>query len=720
MHPNMMHRLAGILIPALSIFLIFCLLFEQHLHLPLLLSWGGRMHPLVLHFPIVLLLLAATLHWSGRRPRQDGLLAIASLSALLSAITGVLLGLERGEKGDLLTAHQWAGAALALLAAAWYGLEVRPWFSQALRRTIMAMTAVLVTAVGHTGGSVTHGADFLKWPGAKAQPTENLPDDPDVFSHLVMPLLEDRCVACHNSDRTKGGLLLTGLEEMLEGGESGPALKPGDPEASELIRRLHLPLEDEAHMPPPDKPQLNPEELTLLAEWIDAGAPGRMLLSEMEPFPRLAGIVAARLQQKQDVRWGSLPAVDESKIQAFRSHYISISRLAGDSQALTIQLYPHANYSAEHLQKLKSLAPNIVELVLSGIPVSAREMGFAAACPALETLVLDRTPVEDALLEPLREKSGLKVLRLSQTNVSDRAIPLVLTLGDLQKLSIWGTAISEEGLRQLASGRGDLQVISGIDPEIRFSSVLPPPVVDPPLFFFRDQARVKLRHPLAGIRIHYTTDGSEPDAASPLLEDSLRIASHTLLKYFAARDGWQPSAVDSAVFHLSGLLPRKVDLLSPPDPKYPGRGSGSLFDLKKGSLNIQDSAWLGFHGKTMEVLCELGQETRCPSITLSCLVNTGPHVFPPARIEVFGGSDQHQLQLLGRRDFPAPSGPLGGRFAYYTCTLANRSVRVLRIRVTPLSPIPGWHDAKGQPGWLFVDEILVETAGSLEGTGAAL
>jgi len=104
------------LIFGFSIFLLFCFVFEPYIKLPPLLAWIGRWHPLLLHFPIVLLLASIFLGLTGKRiPRP--LLTLAVISALITAISGFFLGKETPIKGDILYWHQWLGVGVGLISA---------------------------------------------------------------------------------------------------------------------------------------------------------------------------------------------------------------------------------------------------------------------------------------------------------------------------------------------------------------------------------------------------------------------------------------------------------------------------------------------------------------------------------------------------------------------------------------------------------------------------
>src|SRR5436189_69231 len=69
------------------------------------------------------------------------------------------------------------------------------------------------------------------------------------FARDVWPVLRRSCVDCHGPDKQKGELRLDSRAAVLKGGESGPAVVPGKPDESDLIRRVALPKGDDGAMP---------------------------------------------------------------------------------------------------------------------------------------------------------------------------------------------------------------------------------------------------------------------------------------------------------------------------------------------------------------------------------------------------------------------------------------------------------------------------------------
>jgi hypothetical protein len=104
---------------------------------------------------------------------------------------------------------------------------------------------------------------MLITPLARADEAEAL------FESNVRPVLATVCFRCHGGEKTSGGLKVDSREALLAGGDSGPAIVPGDPDGSLLMHALRR--ADDASAMPPDKP-LPKEQVAAFAAWIRAGA----------------------------------------------------------------------------------------------------------------------------------------------------------------------------------------------------------------------------------------------------------------------------------------------------------------------------------------------------------------------------------------------------------------------------------------------------------------
>ncbi len=115
-----------------------------------------------------------------------------------------------------------------------------------------------------------------------ARPSSAADDSTEHFERRVRPLLVEHCYSCHSveSGKRKGGLLLDRREGWQVGGDSGPAIIPGEPDASLLIRAVRR-TSDELSMPPDDP--LVPTDVAILERWIRDGAPDPRTGEESRP-----------------------------------------------------------------------------------------------------------------------------------------------------------------------------------------------------------------------------------------------------------------------------------------------------------------------------------------------------------------------------------------------------------------------------------------------------
>ena len=102
--------------------------------------------------------------------------------------------------------------------------------------------------------------------------TNAIADDEEFFEARIRPVLHDRCIGCHGVDEQQGGLRLDSRNAILKGGESGPALVPGNPQESLLLKAIRYE-EAELKMPPPEAgARLTASTIEDFSTWVEAGA----------------------------------------------------------------------------------------------------------------------------------------------------------------------------------------------------------------------------------------------------------------------------------------------------------------------------------------------------------------------------------------------------------------------------------------------------------------
>lgn len=253
----------------------------------------GPFHVLILHFPIALLALAGLLELcQAIKPRpsfRDFITFILSLvvaSAWLAVATGLCRGSSGEFVGDNFSRHKAMGILVATLSTAALALQffgapsATPWARLSYRFVLAASLGCLGLAA-HFGGTLTHGEGFLtkgfasRPSPASASAPGARPDGPmdDLYTRIVAPALQAKCVSCHGPDKQKAGVRLDEVESLLAATPKRAAMiVAGQPLKSRMVEILLLPNDAEDRMPPQGKAPLSAEEILAIIQWITEGA----------------------------------------------------------------------------------------------------------------------------------------------------------------------------------------------------------------------------------------------------------------------------------------------------------------------------------------------------------------------------------------------------------------------------------------------------------------
>ncbi|MGH7945139.1 MAG: c-type cytochrome domain-containing protein, partial [Opitutaceae bacterium] len=467
----------------------------------------GRLHPVVVHLPIGIFVLLALVELTALFPRAPRIpsaqrtfvLSIGALFAVATAFFGWLLARDGGYNATLLDRHQWLGIGVAALAVVLLVVHLLGW-----RRTYagaLTLTVLVLAVAGHFGGSLTHGENYLTATAGAARPKP--PTDPAralVFADVVHPILNQRCVSCHGPTKSNGDLRYDTLEELLKGGKTGPAFKPGNAAASAMIKRVHLPLDAKQHMPPKGKPQLTDDEATLLEWWINAGATTDKRVADLAPPPLITELIAAQLGIPP------APLPDRATMLAAaeaieRKLDIIVRPLSADGPWLAANARLQLDkFGDGQLQELAPIAPALYWLDLGETAVSDAGLNSLAAMKNLRRLQLDRTAVTDAGLTHLAPLGHLESLNLHATTITDTGLKTLHALPRLRSLYLWQTKATPAGLERLAKAQTDHNKISRWKSQIAAL-----------------EANIRAEHFRAdlGSRLHPVPAANEAEAAMP-------------------------------------------------------------------------------------------------------------------------------------------------------------------------------------------------------------
>jgi uncharacterized membrane protein len=427
------------------------------------LDFLGRLHPMLVHLPIGILVLVITLTFifDFQKKKTARLLrfsfGFAALTAVVSACTGLLLSQSGDYDATILAQHQWFGISVAVASTfAWILVRSGSLTQKSLRVTSIVVL-LLVVAAGHLGASLTHGSNYLTEPLA-AMVKDDAPEIDfakiDVartrfYPDVIKPILDRRCVSCHGEGKQKGKLRLDQPEFILKGGKSGKVVEPGTQSEGELLYRLHLSLNDEDHMPPKEKPQLSDGELKLLRLWIKKGCDFSNVMSRVVSKAQLDSAMG-RSEELVDIPATEPVAPDWNQVAALLKKGIAITPVAQGSNFLSASFISLPKNAARLMKEVMPLSRQIIWMKLSHCEVNDSIMSSLSSFN-LTRLSLDDTKVTDEGVGKLTAMTELAFLNLKGTAISVDGVSKLSSLKKLRRLYLYETKVTDADHEKLIS-----------------------------------------------------------------------------------------------------------------------------------------------------------------------------------------------------------------------------------------------------------------------------
>jgi len=440
----------------------------------------GRFHPILVHLPIGILLLGCLFQlltinnkFAFLRPSIPIICLLGAFSAVFSCITGYLLSESGDYDGDLVDLHFWMGIGVAVMALLLYFMYWKAVKELFLNLTSAALV-ILITLTGHYGGSLTHGSDYMT-AALKGESTKvAIPPVPDVqkaiaYTHLVQPLLQNRCYSCHGAEKQKGKLRMDNISFMLKGGEDGASLVPGRANESELIKRMLLPISNDDHMPPKEKPQLSAEEIALLQWWINEGAAADKKVAELKQPEEIkpvlmsfqVGAAVAKKTLAADIPEEEVDKGDAAAIEKLKKAGVVVIPVLSNSNYLSAS-FVTAKSDPETLKLLEPLKKQLIWLNLANTSITDQSMADVAKLQSLRKINLSHTAITDKALSLLKSLPKLQVLNLVGTKVTATGMITQLKgLKDLQYLYLYQTDVEEKDQAKLKTSFSKLKLDFG-------------------------------------------------------------------------------------------------------------------------------------------------------------------------------------------------------------------------------------------------------------------
>lgn len=219
----------------------------------------GRLHPLIVHLPVGFIVMGLLFQWYDHKKQQYRqpitiIYLWATVSAVLACITGYLQYTSEGYAFDSIKMHLWTGIITTLISFFMYLRLQEKNKLDGIRRIPIRVFGIamliLISLTGHLGGSITHGEDYLVEPlpnSVKSALGLEIFEEKIIalndenwesalfYKDVINPILNNKCISCHNRKKEKGELVLNTKEGILKGGENGEIIVDNNSGESTLL-----------------------------------------------------------------------------------------------------------------------------------------------------------------------------------------------------------------------------------------------------------------------------------------------------------------------------------------------------------------------------------------------------------------------------------------------------------------------------------------------------
>ncbi|MCX6257063.1 MAG: GH92 family glycosyl hydrolase [Bacteroidia bacterium] len=236
--------------------------------------------------------------------------------------------------------------------------------------------------------------------------------------------------------------------------------------------------------------------------------------------------------------------------------------------------------------------------------------------------------------------------------------------------------------------------------------IVPVPVIESSGKTFKNKMNVEIKAVCQGVKLFYSTDGSVPDTSSKKYQLPLEITANTTIKAIAFSPELGYSFPAEAHF-FKAPEGRNIQLITAPDPQYASGGADVLIDGILGNTNWRLGGWLGFQGKDVEAIIDLGKKQNISNLSVDLLQDMGAWIMMPPSVDFYASDDGNSYKLVATAKSDVPEKE-EKTIAKKLSSKVELNARYIKVKINNFGKLPAWHMSAGNPAWTFIDEISVE------------
>jgi hypothetical protein len=234
--------------------------------------------------------------------------------------------------------------------------------------------------------------------------------------------------------------------------------------------------------------------------------------------------------------------------------------------------------------------------------------------------------------------------------------------------------------------------------------IIPNPYIIYPTSTFKGQTTVSFGCAESDVKIYYTLNGATPTGASTLFTKPFTLSANTNVKCIGIKNGKSSFVVEARLTRLKDDI--KIGSLSKIHPNYTAGGNDALIDGLYGNINWRIGSWQGFQGNDLEAVLDLGQSKPIKKISIETLQDTGAWIVFPKAVEYLISDDGLNFKQAAILTTKINIKDLAVQKQSFTANL-NTKARYIKVIAHQYGPLPDWHESKGEPSYIFADEITV-------------
>ena len=240
---------------------------------------------------------------------------------------------------------------------------------------------------------------------------------------------------------------------------------------------------------------------------------------------------------------------------------------------------------------------------------------------------------------------------------------------------------------------------------INTESIVIVPTINAQSDTFFDSLMVSMSHPVEGVKIYYTMDGTDPRENGQLFEQPLCLKDNATVRAAAEQDGRWSLPIDAQYYLIDARHSVKLENMY--NEQYAAGGLKALIDHQRGGENFRTGSWQGYYGVDLIATVDLGQSKKINRLAGSFLQEIYSWIWMPTEVEYFVSDDGKNFRSVGKVKNEVPQ-DADGAFIQEMEVRPRTNARYVKMVAKTIGTCPEGHVGAGQKAWIFCDELVIE------------